>query len=435
MLREVKNLLVGNYFYPLGGSAFVLKALFEKMPNWRVEMFSGITDQTVNFFDIENIHFLNYTPAMNSSSPMTHTPPMHGANRDKKDSPDIIYSKMNDDLYKRQVKSWLEVFSRSKREPDLLYLSHLTPMHAAARQIWPDKPLITHLHGPELLFIKNNLDDPYYDSWRERMIYWGENSAAFFAAPGNEPLISTFWPKAKIFPIGNGIYPDKTRQQQISRKEVWQEVFLQRQLGQDSNGSPLKYSSQDINPLFSGPVFIASGRFTKVKQFPMLIEAWSSVYEDLPENSSLVIIGGFPGEVEGEHPESTISRTGAKNVFLAGWWPSEELPKIFSAGDVFLMPSEREQFGNVLLEAGACQLPALAVSSPGPETILSSDTGILVENGQDNFAAGLREIVSRKNDWKRMGKAARKRAIENFSQEEINKKVSHIFSEIISVKN
>lgn len=49
MLREMKNLLVGNYFYPLGGSAFVLKALFENMPGWKVEIQGLLMNYALSF--------------------------------------------------------------------------------------------------------------------------------------------------------------------------------------------------------------------------------------------------------------------------------------------------------------------------------------------------------------------------------------------------
>ena len=44
------------------------------------------------------------------------------------------------------------------------------------------------------------------------------------------------------------------------------------------------------------------GRFTEVKQLPMLIRAYARARERFARPAPLVIWGGFPGEWEGEHP-------------------------------------------------------------------------------------------------------------------------------------
>ena len=37
--------------------------------------------------------------------------------------------------------------------PVVLHLHHLTPLHDAAESVWPDVPVVTHLHGTELLML------------------------------------------------------------------------------------------------------------------------------------------------------------------------------------------------------------------------------------------------------------------------------------------
>ena len=79
----------------------------------------------------------------------------------------------------------------------------------------------------------------------------------------------------------------------------------------------------------------------------------------------LVIVGGYPGEREREHPADTIERTDAEDVFLGGWHGHDE-PGFLNASDVVVLPSVREQFGEVLVEGMACGLPAIAVDAHGP---------------------------------------------------------------------
>ena len=41
-------------------------------------------------------------------------------------------------------------------------------------------------------------------------------------------------------------------------------------------------------------------------------------------------------------------------MFLAGWHAHDELPELLRASDVVVLPSVREQFGQVLVEGMAC---------------------------------------------------------------------------------
>ena len=113
----------------------------------------------------------------------------------------------------------------------------------------------------------------------------------------------------------------------------------------------MRYGAADVDALAHGPVILSVGRFTAVKRVPLLIEAFASAGARFAEPASLVLLGGHPGEREGEHPLQTAERVGAERVFLAGWHEHDELPAFLSASDVLALASVREQFGAVLVEA------------------------------------------------------------------------------------
>ncbi len=138
------------------------------------------------------------------------------------------------------------------------------------------------------------------------------------------------------------------------------------------------------------------GRYTEVKRLPLLIEAYARARPRFDRRAPLVLVGGFPGEWEGEHPLDAIRRTGAHDVFLAGWHGHDELPDFLAASDVVVLPSVREQFGQVLVEGMACGLPAIAVDAHGPAEIVDhGETGWLVEpDDRDALAAALVEAVN-----------------------------------------
>src|SRR5205085_1736307 len=80
----------------------------------------------------------------------------------------------------------------------------------------------------------------------------------------------------------------------------------------------VSYSEDDLEAL-DGPVLLYVGRYTEVKRIPLLVRAWASARERFEQRAALVLVGGYPGEWEGEHPLEVVRDTGAEDVFLAGW--------------------------------------------------------------------------------------------------------------------
>jgi glycosyltransferase involved in cell wall biosynthesis len=73
-------------------------------------------------------------------------------------------------------------------------------------------------------------------------------------------------------------------------------------------------------------------------------------------------------------------------VLLAGWHDQSELPELLAASDLLVLPSARESFGQVIVEAMACGVPAVAAASLGPAQIIEDgETGWLF--GVDDAAA------------------------------------------------
>jgi glycosyltransferase involved in cell wall biosynthesis len=98
-----------------------------------------------------------------------------------------------------------------------------------------------------------------------------------------------------------------------------------------------------------------------------------------------VLVGGHPGEWEGEHPLATARRIGNRQVFLAGWRPHEQLPQALNAADALVLPSVAEAFGLVLVEAMACGLPVIACRAHGPAAIVADGkTGWLIPPDDEN---------------------------------------------------
>jgi glycosyltransferase involved in cell wall biosynthesis len=160
-------------------------------------------------------------------------------------------------------------------------------------------------------------------------------------------------------------------------------------------------------------VLLYVGRFTAVKRVPLLVEA----YERSGVSAPLVLLGGHPGEWEGEHPYEAVAASGATGVFLAGWHEHDTLPDFLNAADATVLASVREQFGLVLVEGMACARPAIAVGRFGPaEIVADGRTGWLVEpDDEASLAAAIRDAIERPDEVARRGARARAVALERWS--------------------
>ncbi len=111
---------------------------------------------------------------------------------------------------------------------------------------------------------------------------------------------------------------------------------------------------------------------------------------------SLEIIGNGPERLAVQH---TIDRLGvADRVRLIGHLERPDIVRHLAAADVFVLPSRVETFGVVVIEALAAGLPVVCTRSGGPETLVSQDTGLVVDDIGPEFEASIRTALDQ--DWR-----------------------------------
>jgi glycosyltransferase involved in cell wall biosynthesis len=93
----------------------------------------------------------------------------------------------------------------------------------------------------------------------------------------------------------------------------------------------------------------------------------------------------------------------------------------YQSFDVLALPSHREGFPNVILEASAAGKPVISTHVTGTaDAVIDGATGILVPVADVNaLVAGLRALFSDAALRAKMGAAGRERAIKDFSPERI----------------
>jgi glycosyltransferase involved in cell wall biosynthesis len=110
-------------------------------------------------------------------------------------------------------------------------------------------------------------------------------------------------------------------------------------------------------------------------------------------------------------------RLSCKNVSFLGQRTPAQLGQEMRQADVFLFPSILEGHPQVLGQAAACGLPAIAMNVYRPEYVVNGQTGFLVESDSDlaqklgslignpglrHSMAGAAVVHSRKFDWDRI---------------------------------
>lgn len=368
---------------------------------------------------------------------------MHPSYEDRPGAPDDVFAALDDAAYARQVDAWSRALSDAGASAaSVLHLHHLTPLHAAAARVAPAVPVVGHLHGTELLMLEQieaGAAWPHADAWARRLRGWARSCARLVVlSPSHRDraLHLLGVDPATCVVVPNGFDPRRMRRVAVDRRAHWHGHLVERPRGWRPGEPPgsVRYGAADVEALVRGPVILGVGRFTAVKRVPLLIEAFASARARFAEPASLVLLGGHPGEWEGEHPLQTVQRVGAERVFLAGWHEHDELPAFLSASDVLALASVREQFGAVLVEAMAAALPLVAVDRFGPAEIVEHGrTGWLVEpDDRAALADALVEAIADPAERARRGAAARATARERYAWPALARRLADTLDEVVS---
>jgi glycosyltransferase involved in cell wall biosynthesis len=447
--RAVMSLM----FFPRGGSAQVARYVARALPRagWDVTLVAGslgdeseASNAAVFFEGVADLRAVDYTAARDAPDPLAATPPFQPSFEDRADAPDRVFAAVPDDVYERLVSCWEEVLADAgAADADVLHLHHLTPMNEAAARSFPDVPVIGHLHGTELLMLNAIESGPpdgwkHAAAWAERMRGWARDCERLLVlspdAVDRVPSLLDIDPERVVW-APNGFEPDLFDRREIDRRALWRRWLVEEPRGWDASSQEpgsVSYGEDDLDALCDGTVLVYSGRYTEVKRIPLLIRAFARASFDGP--AALVLIGGYPGEWEGEHPLDAVRESGASNVFLAGWRGHDELADGLNASDAVVLASVHEQFGQVLVEGMACGLPCVAVDAHGPATIVDDgSTGWLVApDDEDSLVAALEEVVNAPEERRRRGEAAYREARGKYSWPALVERLARVYEEVRS---
>lgn len=169
---------------------------------------------------------------------------------------------------------------------------------------------------------------------------------------------------------------------------------------------------------------LSVGSLLRSKGHDVAIEALVS----LPD-TDLVIVG--EGPERGAFEKLAAARGLSERVRFAGSIAQEELARYYSAADALVLPSVREGWTNVLLEAMACGTPVVASRVGGtPEIVRAPQAGILVEERTAAaFVSALRQLFEHYPD-----RAATRRYAEEFGWDETVRRQIALYRRIVEAR-
>jgi glycosyltransferase involved in cell wall biosynthesis/predicted metal-dependent phosphoesterase TrpH len=142
-----------------------------------------------------------------------------------------------------------------------------------------------------------------------------------------------------------------------------------------------------------------AGRLTKEKGVDLLAESFLRAHRVDPR-LHLLLAGGGPEEGE------LRARLGEHATFL-GWLEGEDLARAYASADLFLFCSRTDTYGQVVIEAAAGGLPAVAVGEGGPAALIENrHTGILCRPDADHLAGAVLQLAASPALRRRLGEAA-----------------------------
>ena len=251
---------------------------------------------------------------------------------------------------------------------DLLHVHYAIPHAYAgymAMQMLKDEginiPMVTTLHGTDITLVGNH---PVYKT----AVTFSINKSDYVTSVSQSLKDDTL----KLFNIKNEI------------------VVIPNFIELDKNASDPRiqcYRSVIAND--NERIITHISNFRKVKRIPDIIAIFNKIQQKIP--AKLLMVGDGPEKAKAE---KLCEELGIENkvIFLGN---SNEIDRILSYSDLFLLPSETESFGLAALEAMAWSVPVISSNSGGlPEVNFEGVSGYLSNVGNiDEMAENALKIL------------------------------------------
>jgi len=137
------------------------------------------------------------------------------------------------------------------------------------------------------------------------------------------------------------------------------------------------------------------GRLSEKKSPGLLLEAFAQLPEKINGRELRLVFAG-PDESGMQQRLDTLAREKGLSARVRFTGPifGEEKWSAYRDADVFVLPSQNENFGNTAAEAAACGTPVVITENCGIAPLLAGSGGIVVRHVTSEVAQAVKEVLS-----------------------------------------
>lgn len=169
------------------------------------------------------------------------------------------------------------------------------------------------------------------------------------------------------------------------------------------------------------------GRISRRKNVEGLIYAWSELGDKVKDNAELLIIGGGDEEYMA-FLKKEVARLNLSNVRFTGFISGQEKEDALSSLSVLAMPSEFENFGNVIVEGLVRGIPCIATTGAPWKDLEDYQCGWWVEYNQAAITKAVQSALETPvEDLYVMGVRGKKLMKEKYSIEAVAKQLKEVY--------
>lgn len=231
----------------------------------------------------------------------------------------------------------------------------------------------------------------------------------------------TYWASTKIYPNSQGLYDfiiaqgyttlDKLKVISNGSSNGINTSFFSRKLiskeQQDSLRNKLMISDDSF-------VFVFVGRLVGDKGINELINAFSRLNNP---SIKLLLVGSLENDLDPLLKDTLREIDENSNIITVGF--QKDVRQYFAIANALVFPSYREGFPNVVMQAGAMDLPVIVSDINGcNEIIINGDNGLIIPVKNVNaLEIAMREMSTKGDRYEKMKKNARKMIMERYEQQ------------------
>ncbi|QUH22557.1 glycosyltransferase [Methanobacterium alkalithermotolerans] len=176
-------------------------------------------------------------------------------------------------------------------------------------------------------------------------------------------------------------------------------------------------------------IILYLSRLYSTKGLDILIQSISEIIEDKPF-IRLVIAG--PDDHYQDKLEEMISQLKIEDrVLITGPLYGKKKDEAYCDADIFVLPSQTESFGNVVVEAMASFNPVVVTRTCGVSEWLNPDNSVVINYDKLELKRALLDLVNDNDKRIKMSQNARKRVMSTFNWDKIVDELDEIYQECL----